>query len=179
MNLPIKKNHVVIRNDKNFLLDYSNTLEIPIGHHPGSFGYTRKHHIHEGIDLYCLVNEPVYAIKSGIVVSIGPFTGDLAGSPWWNDTQYLMVASDGLTLNYGEIKICDGINLGTNILASQLIGCVATVLKVDKGRPTSMLHLEMYTPGARTPIKQWVDLRPIELLDPTKLILNLANLNLK
>lgn len=176
MKTPINKRIVSIRDDKEFLASYANNLEIPIGNHPGSFGYLRKHHAHEGIDLYCEPNEPVHAIMDGVVLALGPFTGKLVNSHWWNDTDYLMVEHDDFNINYGEIKICEDIKVGSCIYEGQTIGHVARVLKIDKGRPLHMLHLEMYLKGTQNPSMEWVGKKPIELLDPTEFILKLVTL---
>ena len=74
----------------------------------GQFGAVRKHDIHTGIDLYCPPNSKVFAMEAGRVIVRGAFTGMAAGSPWWNDTQYLVIRSDaGRIILYGEIRIRD------------------------------------------------------------------------
>lgn len=156
MKLPFKNKQVKINNsEKNCLKNYSLTMEIPMLPHPGAFGKIRKNHIHEGIDLYCEENEPVYAMESGLVVSITSFTGEIAGSPWWNDTWSIMIEGYSGVINYGEIEVDKEINIGQEIREGQLIGKVLRVLKSDKGRPLSMLHLELYEKGVLMPVLGW------------------------
>jgi murein DD-endopeptidase MepM/ murein hydrolase activator NlpD len=44
-------------------------------HAGGVFGAVRKYDIHTGIDLYCELEDPVYAIEDGVVVNVCHFTG--------------------------------------------------------------------------------------------------------
>ena len=45
-------------------------VQIPIGNHPGSFGYKRKCHTHEGIDLYCQDNDEVISLTDGKIIGL-------------------------------------------------------------------------------------------------------------
>lgn len=175
---PLKKTGVT-ENSSNveFLTSYKNTTEIPINPHPGSFGYVRKNHIHEGIDLYAEEGDEVLAIEDGVVISIIPFTGEIANSPWWNNTYSIFVKHKNYILNYGELIPAEGLKSGDVIEAGQIIGNIRTVLLKDKGRPMAMLHLEMYTIDAIEPLKEWplnTD-KPSVLLDPTELVKTLVN----
>ena len=117
----------------------------PIGeNHPGTFGFQRKHHKHEGLDFYCPPGTQVYAICPGIVTHVFQFTGDAVGSSWWNDTWAVAVwhQDEGITVVYGEIDSRVDVHAGQHIDTWEPIGKVTTVLKKDKGRPMSMLHLE-------------------------------------
>lgn len=38
---------------------------LPVGDHPGSFGFKRQFHTHEGIDLYVPDGHPVHAVEDG------------------------------------------------------------------------------------------------------------------
>lgn len=137
----------------------------------GAFGDVRKHHIHEGIDLYCPEGTPVYAIESGTVVAKMPFTGVLAGSPWWEETQCLMIEGESGVINYGEIRASSQRYIGSKVMRGAYLGEVKRVLKKDKGRPMAMLHVELYKHGTRVPIKEWSlgQPQPENLLDPTPL----------
>lgn len=142
---------------------------VPIGdQHPGAFGFKRKNHTHEGVDLYCPEGTPVAAVEDGIVVAVINFTGPSATppSPWWNDTWALLVEGDTGVVVYGEITLAHGYWPGDPIGAGDIIGHVKQVLTVDKGRPMSMLHLELHKPGT-TDAYEWLDERPPSLLDPT------------
>ena len=47
-------------------MDLSTETEVPLPpHHPGSFAFERRYHVHEGVDLYCREGEPVYAVEAG------------------------------------------------------------------------------------------------------------------
>jgi murein DD-endopeptidase MepM/ murein hydrolase activator NlpD len=115
--------------------------------HPGAFGVVRTHHIHEGVDLYCAAGTPVSAVEAGVVVAVVPFTGPAAGSPWWLDTQAVLVEGESGVVLYGEISA--ETEVGATVDAGQRIGQVVRVLRNDKGRPTAMLHLELHVAGTR------------------------------
>lgn len=131
----------------------------------GEFGAVRKHDIHTGIDLYCNPGIPVFAIEAGIVVRTGPFTGVAANSPWWNDTQYVIIKGESGYILYGEIENIP--ETGTIIEEGSTIGNVVTVLKVNKGLPMTMLHLELYDDDIEPVIWNPGELKPLNLLDPT------------
>lgn len=139
----------------------------------GQFGAVRKHHTHEGIDLYGQQNEEVFAVEDGVVVGIEWFTGEHTNppSPWWNNTQGVLVEGESGVVVYGEILISEDIEIGTPIICGQKIGELETVLKKDKGRPMTMLHLELYDKGIRK-TGEWDhgNPRPEGLLDPTEYI---------
>lgn len=143
---------------------------IPIAGHPGSFGAVRKNHIHEGVDLYANDGDRVYAMVTGKVVAvIEDFTGSGCGMPWWNDTSALAIEDENGVWIYGEIKIGADIKVGQVITKGTDIGGVKQVLKEDKGRPMSMLHLERYTVGTTESVGLWElnTPQPTNLLDPT------------
>lgn len=170
---PLKKENISInRESDTFLSNYKYATEIPVYPHPGSFGFKRKNHIHEGIDLYAENGDEVYSIEEGIVTNIIAFTGEIADSPWWNNTYSVMIKHKDFSINYGEIIPLFNLKLGNKVKAGELIGHVKTVLKINKGRPMSMLHLEMYEKETVKPIKEWSlnKDKPKELLDPTDYI---------
>lgn len=158
-------------------MDFSIATEIPLhGKHPGSFGVERKHHRHEGVDLYVAERSAVAAMEAGTVVAIERFTGPDAGSPWWLPTDCVMVAGDSGVLNYGEIKPALALKVGDRVEAGEVLGQVAMVLREDKGRPRSMLHFERYVHGTTTPLSAWAldEEQPAQLLDPTGLLIRAA-----
>lgn len=111
----------------------------------GRFGAIRKHDCHTGVDLYCPVGTEIEALEDGVVVAVENFTGPNVGSPWWHDTQAVMVEGNCGVILYGEID--SAVVVGQKIKAGQIVGKVLQVLKEDKGKPLAMLHLEWYTPG--------------------------------
>lgn len=113
----------------------------------GRFGFIRKHDIHTGIDCYLESGKDVFAFEKGIVVAVEDFTGPSADSPWWNDTKAVLIESEIGVLCYGEIEPC--VNVGDVVEKGQVVGKVVPVLKKYKGRPMSMLHLELYRHGTR------------------------------
>ena len=146
------------------------TTWLPIGNHPGAFGTVRKHHQHEGVDLYALPETPVYAVEAGTVVHMEWFTGEQATppSPWWKETQAVFVEGESGVVVYGEITPAPHLTLGQSISQGDLIGWVTEVLKQDKNRPTCMLHLELYEKGQRESLIWDVDApQPASLCDPT------------
>lgn len=112
----------------------------------GLFGAVRKHDIHTGVDLYCDEGANVYSISYGEVIDVSPFTGEWAGSPWWNETSVVAIRNLGNdhVIVYGEVEPI--VHVGQSVSSGQLIATVKKVLKKDKGiNPTSMLHLEVWT----------------------------------
>jgi murein DD-endopeptidase MepM/ murein hydrolase activator NlpD len=146
---------------------------LPLAPHPGAFGVVRRHHVHEGVDLYALEGTPVHAVEAGRVVAIIPFTGPRAGLSWWLDTWAVLVEGASGVVVYGEVipdptLQSSQANDGPYVRAGQQIGCVTRVLRNNKGRPTSMLHLELHPHGSRSCPEWHVDAkRPETLLDPT------------
>lgn len=151
----------------------NHNLSVPILPEVGAFGVKRKFDIHTGIDLYCDDGSTVLAIEDGTVVGIIPFTGDIAGYPWWENTYAVLIQGKSGTFLYGEIYP-PVVKLGQSVKAGEEIASVKRVLKKDKGLPMSMLHLELYkTPPFEG--YEWLldQAQPDNLLDPTK-ILNLC-----
>lgn len=143
-----------VRDSLSYLYLPGNVIGLPVGpDHPGSYGVLRKHHTHEGVDLYVPNQTPVYAVESGIVVKIDLFTGPEDGSSWWESTQAIMIEGTTGVVVYGEVELMIEKNLkvGTRINRGDYIANVKRVLKEDKGRPTSMLHMELYKHG----ITEW------------------------
>lgn len=140
---------------------------LPLPPHPGSFGFTRRHHTHEGVDLYAPVGTPVMCVEDGVVVKVEDFTGPAAKTPWWLDTKAVFVEGESGVVVYGEIEPFDAIAVGVGVIAGQQIGKVVAVLKKDKGRPGAMLHIELHAPGTRE-APAWEDRRPTSLRDPTE-----------
>jgi len=191
LTFPLRKKATLTTDSMSFEhVDFTTHTEIPISHlpihartsetaHVGSFGVKRKNHRHEGVDLYCQEEDAVYAMEDGVVVAIEDFTGVKANpaSPWWNDTQALLVESMERVILYGEIAVKNDIQVGSEIKQGQLIGRIATVLKKDKGRPMNMLHLETYEKGARVSVGWEPESKEIPglLKDPTELLITAMN----
>jgi murein DD-endopeptidase MepM/ murein hydrolase activator NlpD len=155
-------------------INLTTQVEIPISGHVGSFGFVRKHHVHEGVDLYCPERTEVFAVEAGTIVVIEPFTGKQAGSSWWNDTWVVLVEGESGVVAYGEIAPNSKFSVGEQISKGESLGFVLQVLKKDKGRPLTMLHLELHLPGTRTTVAWEVGNQencPSTLLDPTKFLL--------
>lgn len=152
--------------------DYTTLL--PMGTHPGAFGVTRKHHIHEGVDIYTEEGAPVYSMCEGTVIGVYPFTGKLVNQPHWADTFCVMVDTLYGVLNYGEILPAESIRVGSKLSRGDVIGNVIPVLLKDKGRPRHMLHMERYVTGTTQYVPAWelgTD-KPAQLLDPTLLLMH-------
>lgn len=149
-------------------------LSIPEGQsHPGSFGAIRKNDIHTGVDLYCEPEQEVVAVEDGEIVLIENFTGEFASppSPWWNNTKAVFVEGQSGVVVYGEIRPSDSVQIGHKVKQGDLLGNVITVLKKDKGKPMTMLHIELYKPGTRESVV-W-DLgepKPDNLLNPSNML---------
>lgn len=179
MYFPLKKKNISLNHSETkFLLNFQNNTEIPILPHPGAFAKKRKFHIHEGIDIYCEEHDEVISIEDGVIVNIYPFTGTLCGTEWWNDTYAVMIEGKTGVFNYGEITPNPNLSIGDKVIAGQNIGQVTTVLKKDKGRPMNMLHLELYKHNTKKGINSWNldSKKPEHLLDPTQILIDLANI---
>lgn len=138
---------------------------------PGRFGAVRRHDVHTGLDLYTYPGMPVLAVEAGIVVAIEDFTGPKAGSVWWHDTQAILVEGESGVVGYGELTVLKGVEVGSRLDREGCLGCVKTVLRRNKGRPMTMLHVELYTHGTRESVG-WPlgEPKPENLLDPTEQI---------
>jgi len=158
--------------------------------HPGAFGYKRKFDHHAGVDLYCdmsYIHNPVYAVETGVVVAIENFTGPGDKSPWWNDTQCVMIEGASGVVNYGEIRPLLDLAIGQRVLRGEEIGIVIPVLKEGKERPDIpghsrlMLHMELYEHGTRTPCGVWEHDGEIPkgILDPTQHLLSARGIETK
>lgn len=130
----------------------------------GRFGIVRKHDTHTGIDLYCDEGETVLVMEDGIIINIGKFTGPEVGSPWWNDTYAVTIESKSGVILYGELSK-PWVYKGMEVKTGNSIGKVKQVLKVDKGLPMTMLHLELYKHGYKGLGEWWTDEKPEELLN--------------
>jgi murein DD-endopeptidase MepM/ murein hydrolase activator NlpD len=145
-------------------LHLSNTqYELPIDQHVGAFGVKRTHHIHEGVDLYAPHETPVLSLTNGKVIKVYPFTGTIAGYPHWLDTYAIAIETDIGVMVYGEVT--SRVSVGDLVSVGQVIGNVCRVLRHDKGRPTSMLHFELWSSEPHS--VTWVNEIPKGLLDPT------------
>jgi len=157
---------------------------LPVGEHPGAFGFQRKHDIHTGVDLYCTEGSQVWAMESGTVVKIIPFTGSkviINGTPstWWNDTSAILVEGPSGIICYGEVAPRNDLKEGDHVSKGKHIATVVPVIPEGKDRPDipghsrSMLHIELYSSllsdTSRAVWEGW-DLgspKPDKLLDPT------------
>jgi 8-oxo-dGTP diphosphatase len=134
---------------------------------PGGFGSNRFIDIHSGGDLYCEKDEYIYAIEEGEVISIQNFTG-YEESPWWCDTQCVVVKTKYGHILYGEISPI--IKIGDKVLPGTHIGTSLPVLRKFKNRPCVMLHLEFYSDFSEPVIWSKNEGRPVGLFDPSILI---------
>lgn len=170
MRFPLQLQAQLCADDERSLqFDLRFRTPIPVDGHPGAFGSSRKHDVHTGVDLYALDGEPVWAMSTGTVVAVIPFTGQHANCPWWLDTDAIAVEDQTGIWLYGEIGVASWAKIGATVLEGEVIGYVKRVLRTDKGRPTSMLHLERYIHGCRAfaPIWNLGAPQPTELIDPT------------
>lgn len=146
---------------------------LPLAPHPGAYGVRRAHHTHEGVDLYVPEGACVKAVEPGQVVAVRQFTGPELGHSWWARTWAVWIAGPTGVVVYGEIRPC--VHVGAEVAAGDLVGHVVPVLLKNKGRPVSMLHLELRQQGGLADI-EWRDhdCPPNELRDPTPFLLACA-----
>lgn len=152
----------------------------------GAFGWKRRYEIHTGSDLYCLEGQEVTAVDDGHVLLVTDFTGEAAGSPWWNQTKAVLVRHyGGYVVVYGEIEPAADLKVGTPIKRGQPLGHVVRVRKQDRGKPMTMLHFELWrdvesalnnfcADDAMEVACDWKldGKRPDGLLDPTRSLLD-------
>ena len=161
----------------NELFPLKSCLGIPHGHHPGAFGFRRKHDVHTGVDLYCAPGAPVRAMEDGQVLDTGLFTGPELGHPWWNTTWYLTVAGKSGLVVYGEIHRSLW-RPGCFVRRGDTLAFVKPVLPPEKvradipGHSNAMLHMELF--HGETLIKPFsislLQTLPPLLGDPTELL---------
>ncbi len=153
---------------------------IPVGNHPGAFNAKRKNSMHTGVDLYCDVGTLVVPVEDGIVVAVEPFTGPKDNSPWWLDTDCVLIEGVTGVICYGEINPC--VRVGEQVSkGNTLIGVVIRVIPPDRpqhpelqGWKPSMLHIEMYPHGYHKPSEGY-DNSIHYLKDPTPYLKNAIN----
>lgn len=140
-----------------FPLKSPNFVGIPVGNHPGAFATQRKYEKHTGVDLYSYDGAMVHAVENGTVVAIEKFTGEQDNSPWWNNTECILVEGPSGVVCYGEVKPRSSIKVGDTVTRHQWIASVKQVLKDGKqrldipGHSVSMLHMELYPHGTVKP----------------------------
>ncbi len=152
---------------------FNEKLNIPSQDQAGGFGFKRTFYYHPGVDLYCLSGQAIVAIEPGVVVNIETFTGALADppSPWWNETQAILIEGASGALGYCEIVVMPYFKVGDEVEAGDLLGFVVPVLKKDKGNGTTMLHFEQYVSGSKGHVTWNIgEEKPASLLDPTELL---------
>jgi murein DD-endopeptidase MepM/ murein hydrolase activator NlpD len=133
-------------------------VRVPVAPHPGSFGAIRKYDRHTGVDLYIpeeFSGAKVFAIEAGRVVKVIQFTGQHSSppTPYWHDTQAVLVEGDSGVILYGEIV--SEVQEGDYVHAGADLGYTTPVLKTDKGRPIEMLHVELLSKGSRSEASVW------------------------
>jgi hypothetical protein len=127
--------------------------QLPTHADQGGFGFVRKYDIHTGVDLYCNEGQEVYAMESGRIVNIEKFTGEWAGSPWWNATESILIEGKTGVILYGELIVNNNVRNLLFVDKGTLLGRITPVLKTYKGvTPINMLHMELYTHGVRNSI---------------------------
>lgn len=173
MRFPLDLEAYLTPDDEDAVSRISDTLtQIPFDEHCGAFGVKRAHDVHTGVDLYAPDGAPVYAMQLGVVVDVFPFTGVDANCPWWLDTKAVAIEDDDGVWLYGEIEPDTEIYKGQMVFEGQHIGRVRRVLRNDKGRPVSMLHMERYVRGTRefAPLWELDKPQPPSLIDPTLML---------
>lgn len=167
---PLRKTVVGLTTDSDSFenIDVENEIEIPLGNHCGSFGFMRKWGTHKGIDLYCPIGTPVFAVEDGVIVEVDWFTGEKAGYPWWRDTQGISVEGASGIVVYGEMIVKGCMKVGNEVKTGDILGTVERVMKEDNNRPLSMLHLQLHHHGVLHN-GNWKHgaAQPIGLMDPT------------
>jgi hypothetical protein len=116
-------------------------------------------------------------MEAGRIIRIDWFTGPSIEMPWWNDTRAVYIEGETGVFNYGEIQELPTLKVGDTVKEGEYIGHVLTVLKKPKGRPMSMLHVELYDHGFTDTWGEWKigDIKPIHLLCPEEYLLQFGS----
>ena len=162
-----------------WLFPIKNCNGIPVGHHPGAFAYRRRVSHHTGVDLYTVEGEPVHAMEDGIVTSIEHFTGAQDKSPWWENTDAVVIEGKSGAICYGEIIPNPLLAIGSEVKRGDLVGKVTPVVHKGRERPDipghsrSMLHIEYYKPARKKASDTWELDKPMHeyMIDPTPYLL--------
>lgn len=156
----------------NWIFPLEKCSGIPINYHPGSFGFKRREKYHTGVDLYCKEGDPVFAVQKGLVTSVEKFTGAWDGSPWWLNTECILIQGDSGTICYGEL--IPKVIVGQYVSKGEIIGHITPVLPEERlridipGHSCSMLHLELYLGYYSKASTSWEQGRKeLNLYDPT------------
>jgi murein DD-endopeptidase MepM/ murein hydrolase activator NlpD len=123
-----------------------------------------KTRYHVAVDLYGIPGDAVVACRDGVVVSFKSF---------YKDSNSLLVEHGDVVVNYSEVAVdsldSNGLHVGSVVKAGQRIG---TVAQLDEN---GMCHFETYSTGTKHTSSWMVDEeRPPNLLNPTRLLLHLA-----
>ena len=92
--------------------------------------------IHEGLDIVATVGENVYSMVTGKILNIGQ--DDL-----YNWKTVSIVDDYGLIVVYRYCKAKEGLKVGDQVKAGDIIGTVTKVSYYERGYPTH-LHVEVY-----------------------------------
>lgn len=152
--------------------------DVPIPNHHGGYMVKRKFDVHTGVDLYAQEGSMVYAVEDGEVVNVRPFTGEIAGTPFWENTYAIDIEGFTGTICYGEVMKPD-LKIGDVVKRGEVIGNVKRVLREYKGKPRSMLHFAIHRHGWKYLYKDQQDPEMESfydlLIDPTMLLIQLKN----
>jgi phosphopantothenoylcysteine decarboxylase len=176
-----------VENSLNWIFPVEGCPGIPINYHPGAFGFHRRHSHHTGVDLYvkCFPNYniasgvyTVFAVEGGTVVGYEKFTGPQDNSPWWNNTDAVLVEGKSGVVCYGEIG--SHVSVGQKVKRGDVVGYIVPVLPEGKERPDipghsrAMLHFELYKQGVREASKSWKHDQPMHdyMTDPTPFLMD-------
>lgn len=154
---------------------------IPINGHPGAFATKRKNSTHTGVDLYANEGRIVVPVENGTVVGREPFTGPKDNSPWWLDTDCILVEGASGVVCYGEININSNISIGQRVYGGKtILGTVKRVIPNGIEHPEvmgwkpNMLHIELYPYGMYKASAGYEKDKGI-LQDPTSYLINAFN----
>jgi hypothetical protein len=153
----IIKSILVNRDENKWWFPLGNCSGIPVEPHPGAFAHMRRDKRHTGVDLYTEENSRVYTVESGTVICIEHFTGEWDNSPWWNNTDCVLIEGRSGVVCYGEVEAKSGLKVGDHVYPGQYIANVKRVIKMGREHPEitgwspSMLHMELYPAGTEHP----------------------------
>jgi hypothetical protein len=116
-------------------------------------------------------------MEAGKIISIEWFTGPSISMPWWNDTRAVYVEGNTGVFNYGEIQELPHLKIGDFVDQGAVLGSVLNVLRKYKGRPMSMLHVELYDHGYVDDWGEWKIgyPKPAHLRNPAPYLLSIQN----
>ncbi|MDZ7723531.1 MAG: M23 family metallopeptidase [candidate division KSB1 bacterium] len=104
---------------------------LPHSKENGRFWENRQDRFHCGMDLYAPPSSPVYAMETGRIVSIHPFTSPRILAYWNNTIAVVLEGESGYLYKYAELDSAN-VSAGARVQRGDMLGKVGSVLNVNQ-----------------------------------------------